>query len=96
VLGDKTYGSGYKASASKLTPAAQTALTNLDRQALHAAELAFVHPASGKRLSFISDLPTDMARLVAALAGTRTDPKQRAKQASAKARLANRPRGRST
>ncbi len=47
---------------------AQAALEALGRQALHAAELAFVHPVTGKRLSFVSPLPPDMARLVAALA----------------------------
>jgi 23S rRNA pseudouridine1911/1915/1917 synthase len=67
ILGDMTYGSGFKASARKLAPAAQTALAQLGRQALHAAELAFVHPVTGKRLRFASALPPDMARLAAAL-----------------------------
>jgi 23S rRNA pseudouridine1911/1915/1917 synthase len=67
LLGDMTYGAGFKASARKLNLEAQTALAELGRQALHAAELAFVHPVTGKRLSFISPLPADMARLAAAL-----------------------------
>jgi 23S rRNA pseudouridine1911/1915/1917 synthase len=67
VLGDPTYGSGFKASACKLTPAAQAALVALDRQALHAAELAFEHPISGQRLRFVSPLPADMATVLAAL-----------------------------
>jgi 23S rRNA pseudouridine1911/1915/1917 synthase len=67
LLGDATYGSGFKASARKLAPAAQAALEALGRQALHAAELAFVHPVTGKRLTFVSELPRDMAQLVAAL-----------------------------
>ncbi len=33
----------------------------LTRQALHAHRLAFVHPASGERLSFCSPLPADLA-----------------------------------
>jgi 23S rRNA pseudouridine1911/1915/1917 synthase len=68
LLGDMSYGAGFKASARKLGARAQSALAALDRQALHAAELAFVHPASGKSLRFESPLPPDMARLVAALA----------------------------
>ena len=68
LLGDATYGAGFKASARKLSAPAQAALEALGRQALHAAELAFVHPVTGKRLSFVSELPPDMARLVAALA----------------------------
>ena len=69
LLGDKTYGAGFKASARNLNPAAQAALEALGRQALHAAELAFVHPVTGKRLAFTSPLPRDMADLVAALEG---------------------------
>ena len=69
LLGDKTYGAGFKASARNLSPAAKAALEALGRQALHAAELAFVHPVTGKRLAFASPLPRDMADLVAALKG---------------------------
>jgi 23S rRNA pseudouridine1911/1915/1917 synthase len=69
VLGDATYGAGFKASAHRLGPEARAALAALGRQALHAADLAFVHPVSGKRLSFTSPLPPDMARLLTALRG---------------------------
>ena len=68
LLGDMTYGAGFKASARNLPRQAQAALDILGRQALHAAELSFVHPATGKRLEFVSPLPSDMAGLVAALA----------------------------
>jgi len=67
LLGDMTYGGGFKASARKLGVTAQAALSALDRQALHAAELSFVHPVTGKRLHFASALPADMARLQRAL-----------------------------
>ena len=36
----------------------------LPRQALHAKSLAFDHPVTGKRLSFESELPMDMERLI--------------------------------
>ncbi len=36
----------------------------LARQALHAAEIKFLHPASGKQMRFQSPLPTDMAELL--------------------------------
>ncbi|HWB44995.1 MAG TPA: RluA family pseudouridine synthase [Hyphomicrobiaceae bacterium] len=68
LLGDMTYGAGFKASARKLDAPAQAALASLGRQALHAAELAFVHPITGKRLAFESPLPADMAAVVTALA----------------------------
>jgi 23S rRNA pseudouridine1911/1915/1917 synthase len=67
LLGDPTYGAGHKASARRLGAPAQAALAALGRQALHAAELAFVHPVSGRLLAFESPLPPDMAQLVAAL-----------------------------
>jgi 23S rRNA pseudouridine1911/1915/1917 synthase len=70
LLGDANYGASHKASARRLGGRAQAALAALGRQALHAAELAFVHPVSGKRLTFESPLPPDMAELVAALRTT--------------------------
>jgi 23S rRNA pseudouridine1911/1915/1917 synthase len=68
LLGDMTYGAGFKASGRNLAEEAQKALASLDRQALHAAELAFVHPATRKRLRFQSPMPPDMERLAAGLA----------------------------
>lgn len=67
LLGDSTYGSGFKASISTLTPAAQERLTQLGRQALHATELGFEHPVTGKKLHFSSPLPDDLGALVEAL-----------------------------
>jgi 23S rRNA pseudouridine1911/1915/1917 synthase len=67
LLGDPSYGAGHKASARRLGAPARAALAALGRQALHATELAFVHPVSSRRLAFESPLPPDMAQLVAAL-----------------------------
>ena len=67
LLGDMTYGAGFKASARNLPEAAQAALEVLGRQALHAGVLAFVHPVTGKRLRLASPMPADMARLADAL-----------------------------
>jgi 23S rRNA pseudouridine1911/1915/1917 synthase len=67
ILGDKTYGAGFAASARTLTAKAQAALAALDRQALHAAGLGFEHPVTGERLRFESEPPADMAALIAAL-----------------------------
>jgi 23S rRNA pseudouridine1911/1915/1917 synthase len=64
VLGDATYASGYKAKAGKLGKEARAALAALGRQALHAAELGFEHPRTGKRLRLVSPLPADMQRLI--------------------------------
>jgi 23S rRNA pseudouridine1911/1915/1917 synthase len=67
LLGDKVYGTGFAASARRLSPEAQAALARLGRQALHAAVLAFEHPVSKRRMRFESPLPGDLADLKQAL-----------------------------
>ena len=67
LLGDKVYGSGFKSSARKLSIMAQSALAELDRQALHAAMLGFEHPVSGENLLFESPLPADIEALISSL-----------------------------
>ena len=37
---------------------------NFHRQALHAANLGFIHPVTGDKLAFTSDLPPDMKELI--------------------------------
>ena len=37
---------------------------NFQRQALHAANLGFIHPITGDKLAFTSDLPPDMKELI--------------------------------
>ena len=58
VAGDATYG-GTRTPSSR-SPAARAALDGLARPALHAARLAFTHPATGGRLQFESPLPADL------------------------------------
>ncbi len=67
LLGDPTYGSGFKTKANRLSEPQREALIALDRQALHAAILGFEHPRSGEFLQFESPLPADMASLLEAL-----------------------------
>lgn len=67
VLGDLTYGAGFAASARKLSPKANAALETLGRQALHARSLGFVHPDTGAKMTFESNLPPDFAALIAAM-----------------------------
>lgn len=64
LLGDETYGRGFKTAIHKLPEAAQLALAALGRQALHAALLGFEHPVTGEPMSFASDPPPDLARLI--------------------------------
>ena len=68
IMGDATYGTGFKTKASRLGPKARAALEGLDRQALHAYLLAIAHPHTEKTLRFQSELPGDLRRLRHALA----------------------------
>ncbi|HMF40856.1 MAG TPA: RluA family pseudouridine synthase [Polyangia bacterium] len=61
LLADRTYGRPPR------DPAVREIADALGRQALHARTLAFVHPATGERLSFASELPADMRAALAAL-----------------------------
>ncbi len=67
LLGDATYGTGFKTKISRLGPQARAALEALGRQALHAYMLAIEHPETGDVLEFQSELPGDLRRLRDAL-----------------------------
>jgi 23S rRNA pseudouridine1911/1915/1917 synthase len=67
LLGDDTYGPGFRTKAVLLPEPAKEALEALSRQALHAYLLALEHPATGEEMEFRSDLPPDLARLRLAL-----------------------------
>lgn len=69
LLGDATYGPGFRTKTTLLSEAAQAALAALSRQALHAYLLAIEHPASGKEMVFRSELPPELARLRLTLGG---------------------------
>lgn len=67
LIGDSTYGAGFKTKVAKLPEAARAAVEKLGRQALHAATLGFEHPITGEEMMFESELPEDLAALMAAL-----------------------------
>ena len=67
LLGDATYGAGFKSRAKLLGKDARVALDELGRQALHAAVLAFEHPRTGQKMRFESALPSDFSLLFRAL-----------------------------
>jgi 23S rRNA pseudouridine1911/1915/1917 synthase len=54
LIGDPTYGRGR----------AQKQIYAFPRQALHAAAIKFIHPRTGKTMSFSSPLPKDMQALL--------------------------------
>ena len=61
LLGDPVYGRSGQAHRALLKR------LGFARQALHAAQLGFVHPVTRDRLSFASALPSDMQELLSAL-----------------------------
>jgi 23S rRNA pseudouridine1911/1915/1917 synthase len=69
LVADPLYAPGYATKVNRLPDEPKAAVLALGRQALHAAELGFEHPASGEEMVFESALPEDMARLEAALMG---------------------------
>jgi 23S rRNA pseudouridine1911/1915/1917 synthase len=67
LLGDATYGPGFRTKTALLSNPANAALEALSRQALHAYLLLIEHPATGKEMEFRSELPPDLAQLRLAL-----------------------------
>jgi 23S rRNA pseudouridine1911/1915/1917 synthase len=61
LVGDPVYGRSGKTHGSLLKE------LRFHRQALHAAELGFIHPVTKSRLSFASAMPADMQELFNAL-----------------------------
>ena len=61
LLGDPVYG------RSRLALRELLKRLNFERQALHAAELGFIHPVTRAHLSFKSAVPSDMQELLSAL-----------------------------
>ena len=66
LVGDRRYGARGRLPRA---PHPQVTLTvrGFQRQALHAAELAFDHPSTGKRCHFQAPPPQDLAELIAVL-----------------------------
>ncbi|MCY1669970.1 RluA family pseudouridine synthase [Novosphingobium sp. SL115] len=69
LLGDPVYG--------RTPPKLRPLLVRLgfQRQALHAAELGFIHPVSGRPLHFVSATPVDMRELIVELCAEGQDAK---------------------
>lgn len=64
VMGDKIYGPRKKKDLDKDL--------EVSRQMLHAQQLGFDHPQTGRRMEFSASLPMDMERVIAWLINTQT------------------------
>ena len=63
VIGDTVYGSATNKTRSISDPILKASLKSLNRQALHAAQLSFIHPLKRERVVFTAEMPEDMAHL---------------------------------
>ena len=71
LVGDPVYGAQATASQAMvkradLSEAAGQTVLGFSRQALHAKEIRFIHPVSGKEMRFEADYPADFAALYGA------------------------------
>lgn len=66
LVGDSVYAGRFKIPANT-RPELVASLKAFPRQALHAAQLTLVHPASGEEQVFLAPLPDDFESLLAAL-----------------------------
>lgn len=72
LLGDPLYGLARNGQTSRLKKAGLSddligQVLDFPRQALHAAEIAFIHPLTDEEMGFEADLPEDMEVLISIL-----------------------------
>lgn len=70
IFGDPTYGGRkivYGSNLPKIKARVDNLLTIINRQALHAKTIGFVHPKTNEKLIFNSELPEDMKILISKL-----------------------------
>jgi 23S rRNA pseudouridine1911/1915/1917 synthase len=66
VIGDAVYGNSAKINTVK-DPLLKAKIKEFNRQALHAAQLSFIHPQKGERMVFTTGMPEDLSDLCAQL-----------------------------
>ncbi len=66
LLGDLVYGGG-RFRNPKMTEACHNAIQGFNRQALHAGLLGFIHPRTGKNVSWRVNIPRDMKNILSIL-----------------------------
>jgi len=67
LVGDPVYGRQRRMPSRAIGKAAVEVAYAFHRQALHAATLGFVHPASGSPMQFEAPVPEDMENLIRVL-----------------------------
>lgn len=67
VLGDEIYGGGQSLAQELIAPGddfLKNTIKSVNRQMLHARSLKFIHPVSGKEVSFVSSPPEDFMNIL--------------------------------
>lgn len=67
IVGDPDYGGQKRALKTQAPYIIETAIRKLQRQALHAQTLGFIHPTTRKYMEFFSPVPEDIQCLIDAL-----------------------------
>jgi 23S rRNA pseudouridine1911/1915/1917 synthase len=67
ILGDQIYGQNARKIAYYSSGGLKDILVALKRQALHSYKLEFNHPTTGENMSFISELPEDLQKIISVL-----------------------------
>ena len=67
LVGDKLYGAARREARLDDESPLKLAALAVGRHALHAAELSFIHPITGKRVSVTAPLPADLLAALAVL-----------------------------
>ena len=60
LIGDQEYGKHFQTKTQKLPEIIQTSILDLNRQALHAESLGFMHPLLDEYMEFSSLPPADL------------------------------------
>ena len=69
ILGDKKYKKKFK-KFKNIDSDLEESILNLDRQFLHAKAIGFIHPITGEKLEFTSNLPQDLGMILKKLRNT--------------------------
>ena len=64
LVGDPTYGGTFRTPPNQPDESLAICLKNFPRQALHARNLSFVHPATQQVVEFEREIPADMQNLI--------------------------------
>jgi 23S rRNA pseudouridine1911/1915/1917 synthase len=67
IIGDQVYGHNKRKINNYVSPEKQQQLESFARQALHSAQLSFLHPLDSREMSFQVDFPKDMQDLIKVL-----------------------------